>query len=63
MSLASKCVHYRPEHKANEGPLELNFGIKIWDKSTNRPERVDEKMGLKYLKNCKNQIYFQSYGY
>ena len=61
--MASKCVHYRPEHKANDGLLELNFGIKIWDKSANRPERVDVTMGLKCLKNGKNQIYFQSYGY
>ena len=26
-SLASKCVFYRPEHKANGGPLKWNFQV------------------------------------
>ena len=38
-SLTIRCVFYRPEHKANEGPLEWKFL---------------KKMGLKCLKNGKN---------
>ena len=64
ISLASKCVLFRPEHKANWGPMKLNFeniGMQRWDKSTDRAQRVDEKIGLECLKNGKNQVYFQSY--
>ena len=34
-----------------------------WDRSTDRVQRVDEKMGLKMVKKKKgkNQVYFQSY--
>ena len=32
-----------------------------WDRSADRAQRVDEKVGLKCLKNGKNQVYFQSY--
>ena len=66
MSLASKCVLYRPEHKATEGTLKWNFevpGMQRWDKSTDRAQRVDEKNGGKCLKNGENQVYFHSYGY
>ena len=29
-SLACKCVFYRPDHDAKEGPMELNFeGLKM----------------------------------
>ena len=65
-SLTSKCVFYRPEHKANGRSLIWNFevlGMQRWDKPTDRDQRVDGKMGLKYLKNDKNHFYFQSYGY
>ena len=64
-SLASKCVFYRLEHKSNGGSLKWNFeglGMQRWDKPT-EAQRVDKKMGLKCLKNGKNCIYFQSYGY
>ena len=57
ISLASKCVLFRPEHKANFE----NIGMQRWDKSTDRAQRVDEKIGLECLKNGKNQVYFQSY--
>ena len=43
VSWASKCVLYRPEHKANGGPLKWTFkvlGMRIWDKSTDRAQRV-----------------------
>ena len=63
VSLASRCVLYRPEHKATGGHLKWNFGIQRWDKSSDRAQRVDEKNGVKCLKNSKNQVYFQSYGY
>ena len=35
-----------------------------WDRSTDRVQRVDEKMGLKMVKKKKkgkNQVYYQSY--
>ena len=41
-----KCEFNRPEHRANGGPLKLNFrGIRMqrWNKSTDRAQRVDEK--------------------
>ena len=65
-SLASKCVFYRPKHKANGGPLKENFevlGIQRWDKPTDRAQRVDERSEVKMFKNGKNHVYFQSYGY
>ena len=46
VSLASKCVFYRPEHKANGGPLKWDFEIletQRWDKPTDRAQRVNEK--------------------
>ena len=45
-SLASKCVFYRPEYKANGGPQKWNFevlGMERWDKPTDRAQRVDGK--------------------
>ena len=45
-SLASKYVFYRPEHKANGGPLKLNFevlGVQRWDEPSDRAQRVDGK--------------------
>ena len=65
-SLASKCICYRPKHKANREPLKWNFkvlGMQRLDKPTDRAQRVDKKMGLKCLKNGKNHVCFQSYGY
>ena len=46
VSLASKCVFYRPEHKVNGGPLKWDFEIlemQRWDKPTDRAQRVNEK--------------------
>ena len=43
-SLASKYIFYRPEHKANGGPLKLNFevlGVGRWDEPSDRAQRVD----------------------
>ena len=34
----SKCVYYRPEHRANRGPLKMDF-----NKPTDRAQRVDKK--------------------
>ena len=51
---------------ANGGPMKWKFevlGMQRWDKSTDRAQRVDEKMMLKCLKSGKNHVYFQSYGY
>ena len=65
-SLANKYVFYRPEHMVNGPPLKWNFkvlGMQRWHKPTERVQRVGEKNGLNYLKNDKNQVYFQSYGY
>ena len=39
------------------------LGMQKWDKLTLRAQRVEEKMRLKCLNNCKNHLYFQSYGY
>ena len=61
--MTSKCVFYRPGHKANGEPLKWNFkvlGMQRWDKPTERAQRVDEKLGLK---NGKSYVYFQSCGY
>ena len=44
--MLSKCVFYRPEHRANGRPLKLNFegfGMHRWNKTTYRAQRVDEK--------------------
>ena len=52
-SLASKCVFYRLELKANGGPLKWNFevlGMQRWDKPTDRAQRVDEKNLVKMFK-------------
>ena len=52
-SLPSKCVFYRPEHKANGGSLKWNFevfGMQRWVKPTDRVQRVDEKNGVKMFK-------------
>ena len=54
-SLPSKCVFYRPEHKANWGPLEWKFkvlGMQRLDKPTDRAQRVDEKNRVKIFKKC-----------
>ena len=45
-SLASKCLFYRPEHSANEGPLKLNFeglGMERLNKPMGSTQRVDGK--------------------
>ena len=45
-SLASKYVFYRPEHKANGGPLKLNFEVlcvQRWNEPSDRAQRVDRK--------------------
>ena len=34
-----------------------------WDKLTHKAQIIDEKCRALYLKNDKNRIYFQSYGY
>ena len=52
-SLASKCVFYRPEHKAKGEPLKWNFevlGMQRWDKPTDRAQRIDGKNGVKMFK-------------
>ena len=44
--MLSKCVYYGPEHRANGGPLKLDFeglGMQRWNKLTDRVQRVDEK--------------------
>ena len=49
-SLTSKCVFYRPEHKAHGAPLKWNFESlekQRWDKQTDRAQRVDKKSGVK----------------
>ena len=46
ISLASKCVFYRPEHKANGGPLKWNFEVlemQRWEKPIDRAQKVDVK--------------------
>ena len=64
VSFASKCVFYRPEHEANGAPWNKILKFLRWDKSTDRAQGEDEKkMVLKYLKNGKNHVYFQSYCY
>ena len=45
----SKCVFYRPEHKAYGWPLKFNFedlGMQRWNKPTDRAQRVDEKRNV-----------------
>ena len=52
-SFASKSVFYRPEHKANGGPLKWNFevlGMKRWDKPIYKAQRLNEKNGVKMFK-------------
>ena len=52
-SLASKCVFYRSEQKANGGSLKWNFEVlrtQRWDKPTDGTERVNEKNGVKMFK-------------
>ena len=34
----SKCVYYRPEHRANRGPLKMDF-----NKPTDRAQKVIKK--------------------
>ena len=44
--MLSKCVYYRSEHRANGGPLKLDFeglGMQRWNKPMDRAQRVDEK--------------------
>ena len=53
LSLASRCIFYRPEHKANRGPLKWNFEVlemQRRDKQTGRAQQVDEKNGVKVFK-------------
>ena len=56
MSLSSKWVLYRPEHKTNGGPLKWNFEIQRWDKSTGTAQKYMKKMGLKYLKKSTSRV-------
>ena len=52
-SLASKCVLYRREVKANGGLLKWNFevlGMQTWDKPTDRAQRADKKNAIKMFK-------------
>ena len=47
--MLSECIFYRPEHRANGRHLKLNFeGLEMqgWATSTDRAQRVDEKMYL-----------------
>ena len=42
----SKCVYYRPEHRANGRPLKMDFeclGTQRWNKPTDGAQRVDKK--------------------
>ena len=42
----SKCVYYRPEHRANGGPLKLDFEdleMQRWNKPRDRAQRVHQK--------------------
>ena len=58
-----KCEFNRPEHRANGGPLKLNFrGIRMqrWNKSTDKAQRVDEKRCV-YLFSY--HVYFQINSY
>ena len=44
--MSSKCVYYRPEHRANGWPLKLDFeglGMQRWNKPTDLAQRVNEK--------------------
>ena len=47
-----KCVYYGPEHRANGGPLKLDFeglGMQRRNKPRDRVQRVDEKSVLIFL--------------
>ena len=47
-SLTCKCVFYRPEHNAKEGPTELNFeGLEMQNQNipTDRAQKLDGKNG------------------
>ena len=47
--MLSECIFCRPEHRANGRQLKLNFeGLEMqgWATSTDRAQRVDEKMYL-----------------
>ena len=61
-SLASKCVFYRTEHKANGRPRKWDFEVlrmQRWDKPTDKAQRVDEKMGLIWwLLKCITWLFF-----
>ena len=44
--MLSNCIYYRPEYRANGGPLKLDFeglGMQRLNKPTDRAQRVDEK--------------------
>ena len=44
--MLSKHISYRSEHRANGGPLKLDFeglGMQRWNKPMDRAQRVDEK--------------------
>ena len=44
--MLTKCVYYRPEHRAKRGPLKLDFeglGMQRWNKLIDRAQEVDEK--------------------
>ena len=59
-SLVCKCVFYRPEHNAKDGPHGINFEVLEMQKRnipTNRAVRVDEKNGV----NCLSTVNSQSY--
>ena len=61
--MSSKYVYYRPEHRANGGPLKLDFeglGMQRWNKPADPAQRVDEK---KCVHLFSYHVYFQSNGY
>ena len=50
--MLSKCVYYRPEHRAKTGPLKLGFeglGMQRWNKLIDRAQEVDEKKMCPFL--------------
>ena len=72
VSFTSKCVFYRSQHEANGALRNIILKFLEWDKSNFFKDEINQqielkkkvkKMGLKYLKNGKNHVYFQSYCY
>ena len=48
--MANKWVFYKPEHKANGGPLKWNFEVLGMQRRDKPIQRVDEKNGFKIFK-------------